>query len=375
MNALCSPVLYEDVTTDDFSSFAAGISTNKNIDQTTRLHVHHKRHWPEPSYLEILNDGWTGLWTMPCTFGVSSANTIAEYQGLGEAGRKIGKLLSSGVFPKLHTVSMGSVDEEFFNAVQGYTMEQVLDRVYGNHRKRLPLALLGIPTVRHYCQGVSYGPLALPKSFIQSKPALKIYTHHNRGGAPMFCACPIGMGCTEACQQPPIILWAINRYYCIRPYVDKYHFEFVADESNVESLFGRDIGMFTRPGIVVANDDTGVPLYVIGDIPDSAYEGTTVEFYNFVRPIDVDNLQKPPKIVAKDQRMLSGIQPPQSLARYQRAIDRMLPEVWKGKVKLFNREDAPPCSACGFHPEEEFQTYVKKLEDQEERERLWNDVD
>lgn len=379
MAAICPPVIYKDITTDDFPSLVASeLYSNKNIEQTTRLHLLHRRRWPEPSYLEIMTKGWTGLdWTKRYTEDVRSDNAILEHQRLGEAGGRMRKLLTAGVtvFPKLQTVSMGSIGDDFFNAHQGAFTERLLDCNTGNHSKRLPLALLDIPTVRHYCQGVAHGPLALSRRFIQPKTALKTYTYHPRGTDPMFCPCAAGAPCTDTCQQPPIILGAINRYYCVDTCIDKHHFEFIADESPLDRFWTRVMAMFTRPGIIFADQDDGTPKIALGDIPDCAYEGTTVEIYSYIRTIDVDIQKRPPKIVAKNQRMLGGIQPPQSLDRHQRALDRGLPEFWKGKVKLFNREDAPPCAACGFDLEGEFQHFVDGLAAQEERESLWKDVD
>ena len=379
MEALCSPVFYKDITTDDFPLLlTAGLDSNKNFEQTTRLHLLHKRHWPEPTYLDILTNGWTGLlWTRQYTEEVSSDDAVLEFQGLSQAGGRIRKLLESGVtiFPRLQTVAMGSVSDELYNAKEGSAFEKILDRIYTDHSRSLPLALLDLPTVQHYCQGVAHGPLALSKRLIKTKTPLKTYTRHTRGVDDMFCTCAVDVACNETCQQPPIVLGAINRYYCVntRPY--RHYFQIVADDSPLDIFWEPVLAMFTRPGIVFADRDTGRPLILLDDIPKSALEGTTVEIYSFVRTMDVDNLKGHPTIVARDQRMLQGIQPPQSLERHQRALDRGLPEVWKGKVRLFNREDAPPCAACGFDLEGEFQAYVDRLAAQEERESLWRDVD
>jgi hypothetical protein len=366
MYTLCAPVLYRECITDDFPSFASGLRTNENTDQTVRLHINHKRHWAEANYLDILTTKdyhWTGVGSrrhpddIPPVFDLRSVDL--ELQALVREGTRIRQFITEGltILPRLHTVSVGGFCGDIYNGPRAPKLERRLHDDFEKQCKTLPHALLDLPTVKHYCQAVAYGPLSLPNRTIKPKTRIISYTLHQRG-TPMFCSC---VDCFED-HSPPIILGAINRYYCdgdrlIPSSINPHHYP------QFSEYLKPVLAMFARPDVIIADPETGTPIPFQGRINSKSHKGTTVEIYDYFRTVDIGfrTLSDIHEAMSKRSPTYGSLSP-QSLSFFQESLDQALPEIWRGKVKLKNREEAPSCQACGFNPQEAFEADLSTSE-------------
>jgi hypothetical protein len=363
MHEICAPVLYRNCVTDDFDSFAGNFETNVDIDQTTRLHIHHRPHCAHASYADISKHGWGQLQTK---ITPDQITTLADPQSVPEEiralvtrGTKLRHFITDGitVLPNLRIISMGGINPPGpfgqkhplgFHELHGLRRE---DSGPGDRTGVLPHALLDLPSAQHYCQAVAYGPLALPNMTIKPGSALKTFTMH-QSGIPAFTNC-------DSCHKdwaPPVILGAINRYHCPLNLPVTYPIPPIHLEDNA-ILLRPILAMFTRANIMVAEPITGTPMPLKSHVGKEAFEGTLVEIYNFVRTYEVPiNVWE--KVTCRQKRsfIINHVLKPQSLAYHQFRLDQALPEVWKGKVKLRNWEDAPVCSACGYDLKVDFRS-------------------
>jgi len=363
MYNICASVLYKDCTTDDFVSFASGLRTNESIDHTTRLHIHHKEHWSEATYAEITENGWDKLKIkaklehLPGTRPHSSI--VREYRGLSKEGRRLRQFITEGltVLPNLRVVSTGGIGETIFNEYNAPVVEKVLKREPegSDGIKILAQALLDLPTVQHYCQAVAYGPLSLPNQIVKPESALKTYTHHQRG-TPLFCEC---LDCHEN-HSPPIVLGAINRYHCKTSHGIPHPFPSMM-ETVIETYLAPIIAMFARPDVMVADPETGKPTPYDGGNHDQIIEGTEIELYNYIRVYRLNEIRQNPFMFLECPDKM-GTLPAQSLSYFQTTLDAALPERWRGKVVLKDREQAPPCIACGYDFQQEFEDQLERWE-------------
>jgi hypothetical protein len=94
----------------------------------------------------------------------------------------------------------------------------------------------------------------------------------------------------------------------------------------------------------------------VPDAPPQKFDlgQTKLEFYDYIRYVDpVD------EITLKSEGPTGrACRPATSLARIQAVLDDRLPECWKGRVILKNREEAPPCTACGLNLMEQWKDVV-----------------
>jgi hypothetical protein len=362
MHELCTPLLYKEIITNDFGTFASELETNHNIKKTTRLHLYHKWHWWEPTYEQIFDNRWDEFECKTEPESIIKTQSFftkwEECDTLIEMGVKIRRLVTSGVtvLPQLRVVSIGGIGEQTYSGDTAWAIENELVRRCGRSRI-LAHTLLDLPTVQHYCQGVCYGPLALPNRLLISKSALKTFTIHHRG-RPLFCICL--MNCDHT-HQPPIILGAVNRYFCkalayiplpIQPESEAKWLRFLLP------IFT----MLCRPAISLADPATGETVPFEGEITAELIKGTQVEIYDFVRTHLCDKSLR--KKIKKDVGIVKTL-PPQSLSWFQDKLDEMLAkctEGWVGRVKLLNREEAPLCPACGFDSEESHEDYLRTRE-------------
>lgn len=360
MYNISAPVLYKDCVTDEFPSFAVGLRTNENTDHTVRLHINHQRHWYEDTYHDILtieNYGWhlmsPMLYPGHTPLAVDLRSVERERHALVAEGRRIRQFNTEGlsILPRLRVVSMGGICGDIYNDPSAPALEHQLHPEFGKKCKILPHALLDLPSVQHYCQAVAYGPLSLPNRIIKPETPIISYTQHNRG-APMLVPC---RHCFRT-HLPPIILGATNRYYCDTSHIVSSAINLNHHLAALGSL-SPILAMFNRPDIIVADPDTGEPIPLGSRIGSKMYKGTTVEIYNFIRVVKIgfltifDNAE-----AERGKSNMFGSRPPQSLSFFQEYLDRALPEIWRGKVKLMNREEAPDCEACGFSPRDEFES-------------------
>ena len=355
MQEICNPLLYKDWVGDEFTLFNSDSSTNKNFDQSIRLHLHYRPHWVEATYHDIISSGWDTLQTKfnlnQFEARVDAASVTKELRALVDQGTKLRLCITQGltVLPNLRRVSTGGIGGHTpfgHTAPHGRSMGGA---TFGFRTKTLPHALLDLSTTEHYCQAVAYGPLSLPNKIIKPKTELKTFTHHLKNMA-TFC-----INC-EDCHvhwSPPIILGAINRYYCSSALAIPYPIS--PDYQHVLlNYVSAIVGMVTRAGITIAHPITGNPIPYAGSLSDAVVKGTTIEIYNFIRAVRYPKANASIDILLKYQDTMATL-PPLSLSFFQDLLNQALPDIWKGKVKLLDKEDAPLCPACGFDLQEEVQ--------------------
>jgi hypothetical protein len=352
MHDICAPLLYKECVTNDFPTFAFTLGSNANTETTNRLHLFQKRHSWEPSYEKIFEDGWAEF---DCK---SEPESIQENHSLNsmryecwdliEAGIKIRQLLNSGtgnILPKLQFVSMGGIGEQIFNGPQGWILNKDLDNEFIMGIKLLAPALLDIPSVQHYCQAVAHGPLALPGRTIISQSALKTFTLHHHRERLIFCNCERSCDHTHS---PPIILGAINRYYCQNRGYDSDPITPQFANGWSRKILMPILQMLCRPVLSIADPETGKMLPFKGEITAELLEGTQIEIYNIFRTYRADKSLR--KKIKKNKKIVETL-PPQSLSWFQNTLEGYLDQCcsgWVGRVKFYNREDAPLCPACGY---------------------------
>jgi hypothetical protein len=121
------------------------------------------------------------------------------------------------------------------------------------------------------------------------------------------------------------------------------------------------LAMFNRPDIVIADPNNGTPMPLRGHDIREAIEVTSVGIYNFVRTYKIPTaVWRDVTSLKKRSFIINHVLKPESLAYHQFRLDQALPEVWKGKVKLMNWEEAPVCSACGYDLKVDFRAQYPK---------------
>lgn len=197
----------------------------------------------------------------------------------------------------------------------------------------LPHFFINLPSVKHYCQGLATGPLALSHDIIKLEHPPEIVTIHPGGMLDEW----------GPSWSPPIVLGAINRFMCDQSHSttsrtddgsDLREHELSEMLRHVKRVFHsiRDILIVPRKGFEHLGFERKSPSSV-------SLEGTTVELYDYVR--HNNSLRGKPWMAYGDQC------PPGSLAYLQARIDEHLGR-WKGKVFLKNLEEMSPCPACGM---------------------------
>lgn len=270
--------------------------------------------------------------------GIWRPSVAEEWEALVEEGVRIRRFITEGltVFPSLRYVAMGGIGDLVFNGPRAIDLEELNSDDFGNCYKFLPHALIDLPTIQHYCQSVGYGPLSLPDLIIKPESSLKTITFHG-WRMPLFCRCE-----KHYEKHPPIILGAINRYYCPWPMSIPTPMDNGQFRQYACSMLEPIIAMFDRR-VMMAHPVTGEPFPYLKGVDDALFENTVIEIYDFVRSID--------RICNKTGLPVSVV-PDTIVEAFQKKLDSHLPPVWKGKVWLKKREEGPPCEACGLHPKD-----------------------
>lgn len=212
---------------------------------------------------------------------------------------------------------------------EGWEERALKDSGMSTIYKMLPVALLAIPSVEHFCQSTECGPLALRPSI--HKPSghlsIKVFTYHLRHPGRHH-----GLKRNFA----PIISGAINRYY--------YLYDPTAENVNASSerILGQTMTVslvkcFSNKGFEVVGPDMK-PLKE-SSIEKDPVQNTVVELYGLfpadlgLTPIEAAQTESDRTYVTREVM--------------QDLLDSNLPEIWKGKVFLKSKAEAPPCTACG----------------------------
>jgi hypothetical protein len=210
----------------------------------------------------------------------------------------------------------------------------------------LPLALLSLSTVRHYCQSVQVGPLALPATLQEVTAPLETFTFH---------AVP-GHGPSHFINGlPPIIIGAVNRYHfsCNHLIVSMDGETPLIDMVQIKRIMMIVVGMIKRELLPAVTNSISQDEYEKLDTPDIG--NTTVEFYDLIRHVQIH----PPEVgleypfFGSRARWLAD-RPSRCLGIFQKMITEQNFGEWSDKIVFKNREDAPPCAACGLDPVEEW---------------------
>jgi len=199
------------------------------------------------------------------------------------------------------------------------------------HAKVLPHILLGSPSVGYFCQSTDCGPLALAPVVIEPLTLLKGFTYHSVHPGPM-CGFITELG---------IVVGATNRYYFMHglPLVasDRRSGQHGYNGGD-EVMLGGLVAAFHVFENVLLSSNSGHAQRVAFDMV--SIKDTVVELYDIFRSDDdPDSGQK--------AHIRTG-KPSPPLSELQKSLDNQLPELWKGKVVLKRKEDAPPCTACGL---------------------------
>jgi hypothetical protein len=193
----------------------------------------------------------------------------------------------------------------------------------------IPHYLVGLKSVKHYCQSSRLGPLALKHSNTRPASSPEIVTHHLHE--------EIG---PRDMHLPPIVIGSVNRYIFQAPP------QIVTYKGNGDTLPYGIVGPIIealyesltdqKQALLLHSD--GFQFVPLEDIP---LDTTTIEVYGYCKHVDFD------EAVDRSSDQDSA---PSNLRGIQVELDGILDERWKGKIVLKNREDAPSCSACGKDP-------------------------
>jgi hypothetical protein len=194
----------------------------------------------------------------------------------------------------------------------------------------LPLFLLDLPSVQHYCQRLPTGPLALPNHVIKIDNPPAIVTIHT---AKMLSK-------DGLIWLPPIVLGTTNRYMflCEDTLLCSIHAGEVKIAARVAQALHRLQIMFAeRPVLHVKNDSQ----YEYLPFHSAALDDTRVEIYDYIRCFKFAEVMNPfPK----------STDPPMDLAPIESMFNQRIGR-WNGKVFLKTSSECPPCSACGYEGE------------------------
>jgi hypothetical protein len=238
--------------------------------------------------------------------------------------------------PKLQT--------DFLKSLKRVCMTTTGDQSWGTHPEHhqidrysefawLPVFLLALPNVEHYCQTSMLGPLAITNSTHKPTHPPKIATFH--------CLHPFGFWDME--KLPPVVLGSTNRY--MSPTCKT--FNTLGDDLDMDDAlyeaFKPLIGMLFAGGYGYVQEGDHVRSR---QILTEEIDGTVVEVYNFIQHQNIRTMGMTRTAAGQWSSINRTAAPSSDLARLQESLDSLI-GAWKGKVFLKNKADCPPCSACG----------------------------
>ena len=337
---ICKTELYRDCLVGDFDDFVSDVSSNpRKIDllnrvKSLRLYQADYLLLKEPTYEELLSVGeWRFLGVKShikdCWASLMLAfndNRFADRYLSGPACTALQSgadslTLSQSIFKSLDRVIMSGETKSFPWGTNQFQFTMFDDPL---NAAPIPSFLASLPSVKHYCQCSPTGPLALPNHIIKIDNPPDIVTFH-----PPYML--------EQCGPqwlPPIILGATNRYIFNRNGMTG------TTTDTGEGLDYDSLAPFMSPLVAMLLDrmvlDVSSDTHHYGTFGSVSLDKTTIEVYDYIRHFNLSDTRK---------------DPPSDLRHIQRKFEETIGR-WKGKVFLKNREDCPPCSACGFagHP-------------------------
>jgi len=328
------------------------------MNEVQHLHLYTGTYNKEPTYHELIERGlWGGLnldgmvkppWS--ATHELMSCGVVSL---MIRNSMRVDRI---SPFPSLRTVSLGGYQDHIWGSPQAEEWEKrALDGTGIPIFKDLPISLLEIPSVEHFCQSNEFGPLALMPNFIapSGMSTLKVFTCHlqhpgrQAGLKSMFA---------------PVIMGSTKRYYYVYdPIVDKDDPPRASTYLQGQSIAGEEMLItlslpFRKVGSEVVGSIKGMNIQLPSDHEFSklSNESKAAQFPSDRNPIDESTIVEIYGLCPSDLGPIPGMTvhdpayrriPP--IEELQDMLDEQLPEIWRGKVFLKSKADAPPCTACG----------------------------
>lgn len=353
MNALATPAMYRDCVVNNTTAFLKAVKQGQPYDQIERLQIYFGTTVGELRYAELLARGWTKL---QIKTGPSQTppqpdvdKILFELKTVPVTAQEVRRLAyyRADVLPNLRQVVLGGLGECNWNSREAKALI-----AYGGvsmHNRSAAHLLLGLPSVEHFCQYYKSGPLSLSGEIIKLQHPLKTFHYHARTNSPHSLALE------PEPEQPPIIIGATNRYF-----FDKTTYAFAGSHVATDGrhqceLLHAVLDMLCprRTRVLVS----GLFYARSSTLDQVDLTGTVIEIYELVRLVNKTHHTET-EVTARSSKYWA--RPPQSLAELQSALDAHIHPAWRGKVFLRYREDAPPCSACGFDINEEWKQTLGK---------------
>lgn len=349
---ICGPRLYANCLMGNLSSLHFGLGSGNQLTQKIeRLHLYSGPHLAEPSYADMLDfpdDTWIRfktphrpiLWINGATEWSLHDDMIMSLKVSIRLKRMYDE--KCPVLWGLRILCLGDIPNVTWSMPDARRADtQTGQSRRGHDDPPIARLLVDLPNVEHVCQSVRFGPYAFDYSIHNARyKRLDIFSWHPKFPA-LRCACTVEMG--------PMILGAINRYYypCLFAVENVPAAEW--NPSEEAARIARLVECISCVNIIDGH------IHLAGSPPQRFDLGKTkLEFYDYIRYVD-----PVPGLNTEDEgRNDRASRPATSLARIQALLDECLPECWRGRVILKDREDAPPCTACGLDVMEQWENIV-----------------
>lgn len=322
---------------------------NARLGKMERLHIYSGSYSDEPSYLNLLTGlPWSQLVTPPIETSrqrasrMTQARLLQEIKLCAQVARTLAVRLGEDatLLNRLRAVSFGDIPNITWTSPLAQKTEiETLSAgpELALQYKSLARTLVNLPNVAHTCQATQFGPLGLSHGANRIKNPPSIFTYHPRL-ASHFCKCTDALG--------PIILSTTNRHY----YTCLYTLE---NESVIAAeVIDNIVGSVCSTPI----SDKGEDEQPASDLELS---NTVVELYDYIRVSESTQNSWSDPIPITRGHSVRACRPATSLDLFQEILDERLPAKWRGRVILKNREDAPPCTACGLNLAEQWDDYIE----------------
>ena len=243
------------------------------------------------------------------------------------------------IMPRLEKLVMGGIRDSLWTTYP-------LGWEFHTYDRQLAHILIDLPSVKHYCQSIQVGPLALPAGLLALNTPLETFTYH---AVPGHGPSPHSGG------MPPVIIGAVNRYYFSGNHtlVSMDGIEPLVSQKELFCIQLLILQMFHQPVTLPARNTE--PSHLNHGITAQAAQDTTIEIYDYIRHVRIHPPEVGPTWPFYDGKA-HGLadRPAESLQVIQEKLDELMDAKWKGMVSLKNREDAPPCAACDLDPKEQW---------------------
>jgi hypothetical protein len=295
---------------------------------------HFDRAWKEPDYAEKL---WARNAGGRLRFVTQSDNMdVVREDGKARPEEYLGRCaVEDQPFAKLERVIMTGNGDQSWGDLQcdhslpfdTFPSKDLYDPSMGLDRdhdiKPIPHFLIGLNSVKYYCQTCIAGPLALANEILNPINKPDIVTYHIKSRS------------TAVTHFPPIVAGAINRYIFATTANVRYSYGDgdVETPEAVARILDQIKAMLFRKdeALCIGSETIDYRPFAVGKVP---IDDTFIEVYNLYRHICHSKVVK------------FGVDHgPSNLKGVQDQLDLVIGD-WKGRVALKNIEDAPPCPAC-----------------------------